>query len=300
MKFMRNAEAARKEQNDAELRRLHRELHGEESQSEAESEVGRRKFGQSEKTDSKPRAKPLPKNEFEEAPGSGDEADLDQDVDIVVGPPAKQKSQASGAKTAVRPSSKSSGVQKQQESTEEEENPWLVQTERNNRRRNLSDVQETVDISLDDDQKPSNSAVNACSKKGKATKAAPAKQLGADDHDSDDDNVPVLLKNHDLVKRAFAGDEVVQDFDQEKLDTIEDEGDKVVDNTLPGWGSWAGEGISKRQQKRQKRNLTTVEGVKPEQRKDAKLQRVIINEKRVKKVSWIPDVHHATLLTRLF
>ncbi|CAL5872769.1 uncharacterized protein PFLUO_LOCUS7038 [Penicillium psychrofluorescens] len=283
MKFMRNAEAARKEQNDAELRRLNRELHGEESPSEAESEVGRRKFGQSDKTNSKSKAKPLPKNEFEAAPGSDGEADLDQDIDIVVDTPAKQKSQASGAKTAVRPSSKSSGAQKQQESSEEEENPWLIQTERNNRRRNLSDGQETVDISLDDDQKPSDSAVNARSKKDKATKAPPAKQLDADDHDSDDDNVPVLLKNHDLVKRAFAGDEVVQDFEQEKLDTIEDEGDKVVDNTLPGWGSWAGEGISKRQQKRQKRNLTTVEGVKADQRKDAKLQRVIINEKRVKK-----------------
>jgi hypothetical protein len=38
--------------------------------------------------------------------------------------------------------------------------------------------------------------------------------------------------------RAFAGDEVVQEFEQDKMDTVEDEGDQVVDNTLPGTRSW--------------------------------------------------------------
>lgn len=280
MKFMQNADAARKEQNDAEIRRLHRELNGDESQSEAESEVGRRKFGRSEAEKPASKSKPLPKNEFEEAPGSDDEEaranESDQDIKTVLDRPDKRKSGLSAAKGTAR---STSGLLSRNEPDAEEENPWLVQTNRNNRRRTADNSQEDVDITLND----SNPRVDH--PKPKAKQPAP-KQLQVDhDSDSDDDSkVPVLLKNHDLVKRAFAGDEVVQDFEQEKLDTIEEEGDKVIDNTLPGWGSWTGEGVSKKQQKRQKRFLTTVEGVKPENRKDAKLSRVIINEKRIQKV----------------
>jgi U3 small nucleolar RNA-associated protein 14 len=283
MKFMQNAEAAQKEANDAEIRQLNRDLHGEESQSEAESEVGRRKFGQSAKTDTKPNAKKaLPKNEFEEAADSDDEqrvVDSDQDINIVTDRPAKQKPGVSGSKATAASSKKLSVPQK--DVPAEEENPWLVQTGRNNRRREGADTQEALDISVSAEQPQAISS----SKKGKPAKAIPSKRRVQEENDSDDeDNVPVLLKNHDLVKRAFAGDEVVQDFEQEKMDTIEDEGDKVVDNTLDGWGSWTGDGISNKQKKRQKRFLTTVEGVKADKRKDAKLSRVIINEKRVKKV----------------
>lgn len=278
MKFMQNAAAAQKQENDAELRRMNRELQGEESQSEAESEVGRRKFGQT-KNESQAKAKSLPKNEFEEALGS-DESD--QEVDIVTDRPANPKSAPSTAKPSTS-ASRSSKKMFSQETAPEEENPWLVQTERNNRRHVGPDSQESIDISVSD--KPPQVAQSNALKKSRAAKASKAKQnYGQDDGSEDEDNVPVLLKNHDLVKRAFAGDEVVQDFEQEKMDTVEDEGDKVVDNTLAGWGSWAGEGVSKKAQKKQKRFLSTVEGVKPEQRKDAKLNRVIINEKRVKKV----------------
>lgn len=283
MKFMQKADAARKEQNDAEIRRLQRELHGEESESEADSEVGRRKFGKSTKPEQKPR-KPLLKNEFEEALDSDDEdaqaarAGSDDDVNIVVDAPAKQKSTSN--KHVSQPERNSSHQGK--ETPAEEENPWLVQTERTNRRRTGPDAQETIDISLD--AAPQAAPAKQQNKKQKNTKTAAAKQLHAESDSDEEESVPVLLKNHDLVKRAFAGDEVVQDFEQDKMDTIEDEGDKVVDNTLAGWGSWAGDGVSKKQQKRQKRDLTTVEGVKPQQRKDAKLDRVIINQKRVKKV----------------
>ncbi|KAJ5934287.1 hypothetical protein N7466_003834 [Penicillium verhagenii] len=273
MKFMQNADAARKQANDAELRRLNRELNGEDPESEAESEVGRRKFGQS-----KPevQTKPLPRNEFEEKPGSDDE-----DIDIVVDRPVKSKSVASDPKTTAKPSTKM--FSQPPKENVEEENPWLVQTERTNRRRTGTDAQDSMDISVIDDQ-PQPTQAPAPPKKSKSAKAASSKKRPHDENDSDDeDNVPVLLKNHDLVKRAFAGDEVVEDFEQEKMDTVADEGDKVVDNTLDGWGSWAGDGVSKKAQKNKKRFLTTEKGVNPEKRKDAKLARVIINEKRVKK-----------------
>jgi U3 small nucleolar RNA-associated protein 14 len=288
MKFMKNADAARKAQNDAELRQLKGELHGDEAQSDADSEVGRRKFGQSKKDDSKSRTKQLPKNEFEEKLDSDDEdaqvAESNNDMDIVVDQPTKQQSGARGTKNVSQASRKFSNEKEAPEEAPEEENPWLVQTERTNRRRTGPDAQEDIDISLDAAQ-PELATAKTQSKKPKNAKTALSKKQFDEDNDSDDeDSVPVLLKNHDLVKRAFAGDEVVQDFEQDKMDTIEDEGDKIVDNTLQGWGSWAGEGVSKRQLKKQKRDLTTVAGVKPQQRKDAKLDRVIINQKRIQKV----------------
>lgn len=287
MKFMQNAEASRKAENDAEIRRLNRELNGEESESDAESEVGRRKFGHSAKKDAQQKPKPLSKNEFEEAPGSDEEhgeQDADQDIDIVVDRPQKQASDRPGTRAPAR----SAGGLSRREEPPVEENPWLVQTNRNNRRPE-TDMQGTVDIAVND-SKPSSEPKDIPKK---AKKPAPRKETAGGDNDSDEEgNVPVLLKNHDLVKRAFAGDEVVQDFEQDKLDTIEDEGDKVIDETLPGWGSWAGEGVSKKQQKKQKRQLTTVEGVKPDKRKDAKLSRVIINEKRVKKVRFTESVFY--------
>jgi U3 small nucleolar RNA-associated protein 14 len=298
MKFMKNADAARKERNDAELRQLNRELHGEESVSDAESEVGRRKFGQSKNPDAKSHAKPLPKNEFEEKLDSDDEAAQvpvsDDDVDIAVNGTTKHKSGASGNKKGSRSSRDSSDQQK--DTSAEEENPWLIQTERTNRRRTGPDAQESIDISLDATQ-PEVAPAKQQSKKQKNAKATLAKQQFEENDSDDEEKVPVLLKNHDLVKRAFAGDEVVQEFEQDKMDTVEDEGDQVVDNTLPGWGSWAGEGVSKRQQKKQKKDLTVVAGVKAHQRKDAKLDRVIINQKRVQKVSQVLFLHQHGQLT---
>ncbi|EAW08295.1 UTP14 family protein [Aspergillus clavatus NRRL 1] len=285
MKFMQNAEASRKAQNDAEIRRLDRELRGEEeSQSEAESEVGRRKFGntQGDKAEKAKKSKPMPKNEFEEALGSDEEAEAaeaDPEVDIIVNRTNKQKgskaTEPSGKKNNVRPSNTTA---EQKETADVEENPWLVQTKRNNRRTTADDSQQTIDVTLG-----AEAADGPKKQKDRPSVASKKQQHVEDDNDSDEEDVPVLLKNHDLVKRAFAGDEVVQDFDQEKIDTIEEEGDKVIDETLPGWGSWAGDGVSKRELRRQKKVLTKVEGVKPENRKDAKLSRVIINEKRIRK-----------------
>lgn len=300
MKFMKNADASRKEQNDAEIRRLNRELHGEDSQSEAESEVGRRKFGQSKAE--KPERKPAPvrKNEFEEPPGSDD--DDVQEPSAPEAPQAKRAVDRAGKQKQPARSNSNKGAparpsgplsQQKEDVGGEEENPWLVQTTRNNRRPAMDNSHESVDIAVNESPEPSTKSVGV-SKAQKTETPSPKKaQIAELDESDDEEKVPVLLKNHDLVKRAFAGDEVVQEFEQEKHDTIEDEGDQVIDNTLPGWGNWTGEGISKKQKKRQnqKRFTATVEGVNPEERKDAKLSRVIINEKRMKKVSIHLQLH---------
>ncbi|KAI9716679.1 MAG: hypothetical protein M1812_005217 [Candelaria pacifica] len=109
------------------------------------------------------------------------------------------------------------------------------------------------------------------------------------DSDSDSDSsttrLPFALRNQALAQRVFAGDEVVPDFEKEKQQAILDDEEKIIDNTLPGWGNWTGEGISKKAATRNLgRFITKEEGIKAEKRKDAKLKDVIINEKQVKKV----------------
>ncbi|KAL4886744.1 Utp14 protein-domain-containing protein [Aspergillus karnatakaensis] len=292
MKFMQNADAARKAQNDAEIRRLNRELQGgEESASEAESEVGRRKFGHTDKKAEKNKGKKQNnRNEFEEAPGSDEERDLDAAepkaaADNKSKPAQKAPEQA---KALAKPKA-SAPAPAQDDSDAEEENPWLVASGNKNKRRSKTDTtDEPLDLTSTTAPAPSKPTPKPKSKpapKAKASKKTPATD-DTSDSDSDSD-VPVLLKNHDLVKRAFAGDEVVADFEQEKLATIQDEGDRVVDEGLPGWGSWTGDGMSRKQKKiaqsQQRKNQVTVKGVKEENRKDYKLNKVIINEKKVRK-----------------
>ena len=64
-------------------------------------------------------------------------------------------------------------------------------------------------------------------------------------------------------------------------DRIED-GDKEIDVTLPGWGTWGGSGVKK---STKKKFIKKISGIKAEKRQDAKLKNVIISEKVNKKVA---------------
>lgn len=293
MSFMQKAEAGRKQQNDEEIRKLRREFNGGEDQSE-EEEGGRKKFGGSKPAEKQTLAASRSKNEFEETVASedeelGNEATSAQEHGTTSYTKGNSKAKGSVVTKSVNASEYRPAME---DSDKEVENPWLVQNTRTNRKRQVTDTDDNINISVIEEEQAAVSNVSKVSDEQKPRKVNNLKshintqdnELGSD---SDEENAPVLLTNHDLVKRAFAGDDVVADFEREKQETIEEEGDKVIDNTLPGWGSWTGAGISKKQQKRQKKFLTRVEGIKPEQRKDARLGHVIVNEKRVKKVRYI-------------
>lgn len=127
-----------------------------------------------------------------------------------------------------------------------------------------------------------------------------AARTGIDSEDERDDAVdddsainliPANSKGQDsqreMIKKAFAGDNVVREFAKEKRRIQEEDDDKTIDETLPGWGHWSGAGLSSKQKKfnaKRRRITKTIEGVKKDKRKDAKLERVIINEKTDKKV----------------
>ncbi|EEP81695.1 predicted protein [Uncinocarpus reesii 1704] len=291
MKFMQNAEASRKAANEAEIKKLDRELAGEESASEiGDEEAGRQRFG---KDDTKPSDKhrPIaPRQEFEEPDSENENSNLIEadEIDIRVNGTTDKKS-----KQPRQPSSRRNGIAVPSEPTNKEDdvNPWLTEgTKQSRKKKNV--VDRTMDITLIDNtaQAPAAETDNRQKKSVSGRKGASQPRQNfreSGDHSSDDDDshVPVLLQNEELVKRAFAGDEVLEAFTKEKHETIADEDDKVVEDTLPGWGSWTGSGLTKKEKKeaRAQRSFKTVEGIKPSKRKDAKLDRVIINEKRVRK-----------------
>ncbi|KAG0240366.1 Utp14 protein-domain-containing protein [Mortierella sp. GBAus27b] len=126
-------------------------------------------------------------------------------------------------------------------------------------------------------------------------KKAAQKTQDDSDHDMDNDSdaseaAPAMvhaksagaLSQRELVARAFANDNVVSEFEKEKLEVMEEDKPKDVDMTLPGWGSWGGKGAKKRKNVVVKKALPG-EGVEANKRKDAKLGHVIISEKRDKR-----------------
>lgn len=115
-----------------------------------------------------------------------------------------------------------------------------------------------------------------------------------DDNDDDDDtknDLPLLPSNTSLIHRAFAGDSVLASFADEKAaDAAASAPQEETSTAVPGWGSWTGPGISKKELKRshhhhrqQQQKKTTTPGTDPAKRKDAKLSKVIISQSRVKK-----------------
>ncbi|KAG0299390.1 hypothetical protein BGZ98_010089 [Dissophora globulifera] len=151
----------------------------------------------------------------------------------------------------------------------------------------------STDSDESDNDDDSTSAPAAPKKGSKTTIRAKAEEGSDVDNDSDASEAePVMvhaktaagLSQRDLVARAFANDDVVTEFEKEKMEVMEAERPKDVDLTLPGWGSWAGKGAKK------KKNVVVKkaqpgEGVEASKRKDAKLAHVIINEKRDKKAA---------------
>lgn len=271
MAFMQRAEAARKAANDEELGQLQREIQADgvatEEISEHElPEAGRQRFGNKNQPAAAPSRRPLAdKSDFEERM-SEDDADVPEERAL-----ARVVSESLAA-TSTKPLSFSNYEGTQQRPAQLKSSAANTKASRDTKQRQTAAAklktrkttgQATQEHNLDDYTSPSESEDEG---------HAALESLGG---------------NQALAASIFAGaGDVVQDFEKEKKDVEEEEGDQVVDNTLPGWGSWAGAGVSKKEQKRAKgRFLTTVKGVAPEKRQDAKLDRVIINEKRNKKNS---------------
>ncbi|KAL9585698.1 MAG: hypothetical protein Q9212_001355 [Teloschistes hypoglaucus] len=316
MKFMRKAEAALKAENDEALQRMQREIAGEQTPSEdgTEEQSGRRSYGPS-------RSKLLPskpemsekRGDYEEGSALDDDDDdddteglmkpVDEELQIVLdGDDSKRSAQKIRSLVGKRGESKVEPTSRQP-TAEIEQNPWLSggKPRSNARDRKKQDSHASAIISnelpavtrnAEPDRPQTTTTTNNQELKAQCS-VATAEPPSDDSASSNDDDgadgqagVGLVFRNQDLVRKAFAGDDVVASFEKEKEEVMQSEDEKVIDNTLAGWGNWSGPGIGKKAQRRnKKRFLSKQEGVPTAKRQDAKLDKVIINEKRVKKTA---------------
>ncbi|KIW63203.1 hypothetical protein PV04_10068 [Phialophora macrospora] len=274
MAFMKRAEAARKAANEEEMRNIRRDLRSDDdddSADEADTEkeenpLGRQKFGPTGK-DGPARPQPhVERSEFEERESENELEDLDDK-----NPTGTENSKSTPAVSGV-PAIK--GAVQPKGSAQSPETVPLTR--------------ETLQPGIGNGGKPKKASSAAARDNAKPLVKMPrVTETQLDDYTSPSESEDEQDEKAALAHAIFAGsDEVQREFAKEKKETVEDEGDQVIDNSLPGWGNWAGEGISKKAQKRAKgRFVTTIKGVARDKRQDVKLDKVIVNEKRVKKNS---------------
>lgn len=281
MAFMQKAEAAKKKANDEMIAEIRRELGSDdEGDSEAEpDDVGRRQFGQ-------PDSKKSPFSKDQPKKGKGAKADrteLQDTQDTTAAVSTNGQSKGLSA-PAPRPP-ESSSIAGAWSQPAEASGPAKKQ-----RGKKSGSGVDVLDFSIDS---VAVAPAAAAAARPKAAKSKRQQQDGAANNENygsdgdEDESHLVQFREQELLDRAFGGLDVVADFEREKREIAEDDDDKVVDETLPGWGSWVGDGVSNREKRRhQGRFLAKKEGVKREKdRRDAKLKNVIINEKRIRKVS---------------
>ncbi|PBP18196.1 small nucleolar ribonucleoprotein complex subunit Utp14 [Diplocarpon rosae] len=302
MDFMRKADATRRKNNDAAVEELRRELEGEESPSgeDEDGDIGRRIFGPGSQAALE--KKPAELADFEETLDS--DADEDHGLQIhdaddtsrKAAPVSRNASKTSVVKplTTPRPELDTEGGAWSKVTLKSRVISEAEAKRRRHKKNAAIDVEE-LDLSQAAviASKPTPKIANKPTKTKKPGQKSTILNdaISASDSDSanEDDtpsHLPFAIRDQDLIQRAFAGADVVGEFEAEKKQIVEDEDEKVVDNTLPGWGSWVGDGLSKKAKAKNKgKVLTKVDGIKADKRKDAKLAKVIINEKRVKKNS---------------
>ncbi|KAG6361637.1 hypothetical protein INS49_009864 [Diaporthe citri] len=269
LKFMQRAEAARKQENDGLVAEIRRDLESgseQEDEDDAEVQVGRRSYG-------------LPEQKKR----------LLREVKLSVANSAKEKTSKGGLSNNNMHTSSATDIN-DASSAPSGAGAWSrgksAVVER--KKKKVPGDRREDDLELHDATLASQPPKSFKTKTKTASKGAIeglSSTLQAGDDSSDDEiHHPLAVRDLDLANHAFAGDEVVAEFEAEKEAIMSEDDEKIVDNMMPGWGSWAGEGISKRALKRNKgKVMTKKEGIKRKDRKDAKLERVIINEKRNRK-----------------
>jgi U3 small nucleolar RNA-associated protein 14 len=300
MAFMQKAEAARKARNDEDIERIRRELAGEETNSEDEDEnsthKGRRKFAPGNKTVLP--AIQINRSEFEEKPGSDEETEGVKSVTIQGLEPTNGTSNGAFKTNGKAMTSKQNpflmpSTKDKKKGTRVQDSDTLVNafdTVAAVQPQNKSETQfasktskPASESTVDDKSQPQYSAPDADGwqtvtyKKGSHNKED-------DDIENEGIDLDVVLRNQALTAKGFAGDNVEADFILEKTAQVADEASKEITTHLPGWGAWTGDGLSAAA-KRHKgaKTVTKQDGTRPDRRKDKNKDKVIINERKVKK-----------------
>ncbi|KAL2115933.1 hypothetical protein VTJ04DRAFT_10188 [Mycothermus thermophilus] len=281
MKFMQRAEEQRKKENDAAIAELRRQLDSDgEEVSEEETEVGRRQFGMGNgNTVAAVKTPQVSKPKAAVSQGSAASTGVSSTAAVTNdSAPAQSNAQTNGqsggawTSTTEEPSAPAAaGVWTQVESDKKSKKAAKTRAAE-------IDIASATLVAAQSKPKPKPKAQTA--------EGSKAQENGAQDSEEEEyvSHLPMAIRDQKLIERAFAGEDVHGQFEEEKAEAEAEDDEKEIDNTLPGWGSWVGEGVSKREQRKHKgRFVTKVEGVKKTDRKDYKLKGVIISEKRIKK-----------------
>ncbi|KAJ3912579.1 Utp14-domain-containing protein [Lentinula edodes] len=167
----------------------------------------------------------------------------------------------------------------------------------------LENVLAAPNVSKGQEEAPAISAVTTSKNKSKRKGKAQISDKDSDSNDSEVEEQEKMLRmkgkkakatkafeQRELVARAFAGDNVVKEFEEAKRREIAMDAPTEVDTTLPGWGSWGGDGVRKGAPK--PHLIKKIAGIDPKSRADYNKAHVIISEKRDKKASkyLVPDL----------
>lgn len=311
MKFMLAADERRRKANEEDVQRLRKELAVQDEDEDEENEdmgegLGRAIFGPNPTTSLSVKQKEK-RLEFEAPEASDEEEDAAQDDSgILVNGSTRPKIDARGNKqksALSRDRSITKSTSNDEVKSLKEQISWL-QAPKGKDKKKVADAQVDLDLDLSN-AVPSN--LNEVRRKAQTvdnrTSQLPESSAGdtsgwtsvslskdaADSDSADEEDPNPLQENTSLKQRAFAGDDVQIAFDAEKADLELSEDEKEVSSYLPGWGAWAGEGLSKKDKKintRTKHNplfKSKTAGVKRADRQDAKLKNVIISEKNERK-----------------
>nr|CAD7264515.1 unnamed protein product [Timema shepardi] len=101
------------------------------------------------------------------------------------------------------------------------------------------------------------------------------------DEGIDDEEDEEEMKRYNIVSEAFADDNVVADFSQEKKEAVIKSTPQNIDLSMPGWGDWGGQNLSV--SKRKKRRFV-IKVPKDAPRRDENKGNVIINQEKDVKV----------------
>ena len=323
MKFMQTANAARKAQNDEAIEELQQELSGEDVLNESGSEKripGRRRYGPGSITHSVPKATLRPTGEFHELLESDrddgrKEARAEEPLQGTTSQANRtHRVEVESSSTFSKPSTASSRTKPKSTA-----NPWLSQTKEPNSNRSLA-AEKAVVISNNAEPQAVRSLENADLEQVRLPSNHHTKDEDSGSNASDADSstssfqrfsppasprsnrIGHTLANQDLIRRAFASDDVLaaSNFAAEKA-TLEFEDQEEKDDgmsgstlNLPGWGSWTGAGLPKRDRRKpssgtakkaQKGPATDVQAQTQEPRQDKALANVMISQKRVPKTA---------------
>lgn len=145
---------------------------------------------------------------------------------------------------------------------------------------NTAWTKSNVDISGNSKNKTSHNEHNG-TEVSKEIRVDPKKIFRIEDHGNEvggGESDSLQQKRID-IRKAFANDDVVEEFVKEKSEIEDASKPKDIDLSLPGWGSWAGAGIKPSEKKKK---LFTKKADPAPPRKDKDLSHVIINEEKSK------------------